>query len=146
MSGWPSQAERDELAAITATTYVGTLAIPIGSAYTADDSGGRTLSDVTGWRTVAAGVRPLRLPTDRRPAGEANRSRRQWAAITATGVDLLDGNPGRVVALCTLAELTAALTAGDLSTIHLATIVAGPITGELETSTRWDLEQTDRLP
>lgn len=144
--GWPSAAERAELATVTSSTYVGTIAVPVGSAYTADDTGGRTLSDVTSWRTVPAGVRPLRQPTDRRPAGESNRHRRQWAAITAPDVDLLAGNAGRVVALATLAELTAALGAGDLSTVPLATIVAGPLTGELGTSTRWDLEETDRLP
>ena len=136
---WPTDAELDELATISRTSRRSTLCVPVGAVLTADGAGGRTLAPPESWREVChVGTRPQKVAADRRPAGEAMRDRRQWIVVTAPDVDLLAGNPGRLVALATLEEFTDAAGA-----VNYAVILGAPQTAESATVRIWYLEETD---
>lgn len=141
---WPTDAELDELATISATSRRSSLCVPQGAAYTPDGAGGRTIAPPESWREVCgAGIRPQKVTTDRRPAGEAQRDRRQWVAVTAPDVDLLEGNPGRLVVFASLATFTAATTNGIAAELNYAVVLGEPSTAETATVRVWYLEQTE---
>lgn len=141
---WPTDAELDELAAISRTSRRSTLCVPVGAAYTADGAGGRTLAPPESWREVChVGTRPQKVASDRRPAGDAQRDRRQWVVVTAPDVDLLEGNPGRLVVFATLATFATATTNGIAGELNYAVILGDPSTAETATVRVWYLEQTE---
>lgn len=141
---WPTDAELDELATISATSRRSSLCVPQGAAYSPDGAGGRTIAPPESWREVTgAGIRPQRVANDRRPAGDAQRDRRQWIAVTAPDVDLLDGNPARLVVFATLATFTSATTNGTAGELNYAVVLGDPTIAETATVRVWYLEQTE---
>lgn len=141
---WPTDAELDELAAISRSSRRSSLCVPVGAAYTADGAGGRTLAPPESWREVChVGTRPQKVASDRRPAGEAMRDRRQWVVVTDPDVDLLEGNPGRLVMLGTLETFTTATANGLAGELNYAVILGAPQTAESATVRIWYLEETD---
>lgn len=141
---WPTDAELDELATISRTSRRSTLCVPVGAAYTADGAGGRTLAPPESWREVChVGTRPQKVASDRRPAGEAMRDRRQWVVVTDPTVDLLENNPSRLVMLGTLETFTTATANGLAGELNYAVILGAPQTAESATVRIWYLEETD---
>lgn len=141
---WPTDAELDELAAISRTSRRSTLCVPVGAAYTADGAGGRTLAPPESWREVChVGTRPQKVAADRRPAGEAMRDRRQWIVVTDPDVDLLEGNPGRLVVFATLETFTTATANALAGELNYAVVLGDPSTAETATVRVWYLEQTE---
>jgi hypothetical protein len=141
---WPTDAELDELAAISRTSRRSTLCVPVGAAYAPDGAGGRTLAPPASWREVChVGTRPQKVAADRRPAGEAMRDRRQWVVVTDPTVDLLESNPGRLVVLGTLETFTTATANGLAGELNYAVILGAPQTAESATVRIWYLEETD---
>jgi hypothetical protein len=141
---WPTDAELDELAAISRSSRRSSLCVPVGAAYTADGAGGRTLAPPASWREVChVGTRPQKVASDRRPAGEAMRDRRQWVVVTDPTVDLLENNPSRLVMLGTLETFTTATANGLAGELNYAVILGAPQTAESATVRIWYLEETD---
>ena len=141
---WPTDAELDELAAISRTSRRSTLCVPVGAAYTADGAGGRTLAPPDSWREVChVGTLPQKVAADRRPAGEAMRDRRQWVVVTDPTVDLIENNPSRLVMLGTLETFTTATANGLAGELNYAVILGAPQTAESATVRSWYLEETD---
>lgn len=140
----PSDRELDELATISRTSRRSTVCVPVGAVYAPDGAGGRTLAPPDSWREVChVGTRPKRVENDRRPAGEAQRDRRQWIVVTDPAVDLLEGNPTRTVVFASRATLTAATAAGTAAELNYATVLGDPTTAESSTVRVWYLEQTE---
>ena len=141
---WPTDAELDELAAISRSSRRSSLCVPVGAAYTADGAGGRTLAPPESWREVChVGTRPQKVASDRRPAGEAMRDRRQWVVVTDPTVDLIENNPSRLVMLGTLETFTTATANGLAGELNYAVILGAPQTAESATVRIWYLEETD---
>ena len=141
---WPTDDELDELAAISRTSRRSTLCVPVGAVYTEDGAGGRTLAAPESWREVChVGTRPQRVANDRRPAGDAQRDRRQWIVVTDPAVDLLEGNPTRVVVFASRATLTSATAAGTAAELNYAVVLGAPQTAESATVRVWYLEETE---
>ena len=120
------------------------MCVPVGAVLAPDGAGGRTLAPPESWREVChVGTRPQKVAADRRPAGEAMRDRRQWTVVTDTAVDLLEGNPSRLVMLGTLETFTTATANGLAEYLAYAVVLGAPQTAESATVRVWFLEQTE---